>query len=148
MRANGTALRLVPAGALILAACGSAPHLLVRDPPRGIPIEEMVRAAPLAPGENIHPSELRRGENMSAHLVRIRDRERPHVHTRYDLAVVIVEGSGTLWLGGAPLPMRQGDSAFIPKQTPHYFVNAGKNPASALVFFSPPFSGPDQQPVD
>jgi len=45
------------------------------------------------------------------------------------------------------LPMHTGDVAVIPKNTPHFFVNGGADPASALVVFTPPFDGPDQQPV-
>jgi mannose-6-phosphate isomerase-like protein (cupin superfamily) len=104
-------------------------------------------AAPLEANENIRPTELRRGESSSIALVQIRDREQPHVHTRYDLTVTLVRGSGTLWLDGAELPMREGDVALIPKGTPHYFINAGGEPAAALVVFAPPFSGPDQQPI-
>jgi quercetin dioxygenase-like cupin family protein len=137
----------VVAGAA-LAGCTAKGYLLVRDPPRALEVEELIRAAPLAAGQNIRPTELRRADNMSVHLVRIRDREQPHVHTRYDLAVVLVRGTGTLWLAGKPLPMREGDVAVIPKETAHFFVNEGREPASALVVFSPAFDGPDQRPVE
>ena len=99
----------------------------------------------LAASETVRPTELGRGESSSVSLVQIRDREVPHVHTRYDLTVTIVRGSGTLWVDDSPLPMQQGDIAFIPKGTPHYFVNGGSEPAAALVVFAPPFSGLDQQ---
>jgi quercetin dioxygenase-like cupin family protein len=103
-------------------------------------------AAPLGPSENIRPTEVRRGESSSVSLVQIRDREQPHRHARYDLTVTLVHGSGTLWLNGAPLAMHAGDVAFIPRGTPHYFVNDGPDPAAALVVFAPAFTGPDQQP--
>jgi mannose-6-phosphate isomerase-like protein (cupin superfamily) len=137
----------VGTAAIWLGACAQRPHLLVSDPPSRTELEAIVRDAPLAAGENIRPKELRRGPSSSAHLVRIRDREQPHVHTRYDLTVVLVGGRGTLWLAGKPLPMREGDVALIPKETPHYFVNESRGPAAALVVFSPPFDGPDQRPV-
>jgi quercetin dioxygenase-like cupin family protein len=41
--------------------------------------------------------------------------------------------------------MRAGDVAFVPRGTPHHFVNQGRKPAAALVSFSPPFDGPDQE---
>ena len=132
-----------------LIGCASRPgvQLLTANPPRTANVAGLTAATPLAPTENIRPTELQRGEHSSIALVRIRDREQPHVHTRYDLAVTLAAGSGTLWLNGTPLPMRAGDVAFIPQGTPHYFVNDGGAPAAALVVFSPPFSGPDQQPV-
>lgn len=107
----------------------------------------MISQAPLAPDENIRAVEIERGESASTHLVRIRDRETPHVHTRYDLTVVLLEGHGTLFLAGKPLSMRTGDVAFVAKGTPHYFVNESSEPAAALVTFAPAFEGADQKPL-
>ena len=145
-------MRTTIVASLVLLAvtpgCGARQHpaqLLTPDPPNAVPVTTL--AAPLAPSDNIRPTEVRRGEHSSISLVQVRDREQPHVHTRYDLTVVIAKGSGTLWLNGAPLPMGEGDVAFIPRGTPHYFVNGGAEPAAALVVFAPAFTGPDQQPV-
>lgn len=142
--------RLVVSGliSLLAAGCGPRPYsarLLSADAPTAVAVTAL--APPLGPGDNIRPTELRRGESSSLALVQVRDREQPHVHTRYDLTVTLVRGSGTLWLSGAPQPMREGDIAFIPKGTPHYFVNQGSEPAAALVVFAPPFSGTDQAPA-
>jgi quercetin dioxygenase-like cupin family protein len=122
-----------------------AAQVLTADPPRARAVASL--APPLAAGENIRPTELRRGPNSSVSLVQVRDREQPHVHTRYDLTVMVADGEGTLWLNGTPLPMVAGDVAFIPRGTPHYFVNDGAQPASAIVVFAPAFEGPDQQPI-
>ena len=128
-------------------AAHSAPRLLTANPSRAVEIAVLEAETPLAPTDNIRPTQLEQGEQSSIALVQIRDREQPHVHSRYDLTVTLVDGSGTLWLDGTVLPMRAGDVAYIPRGTPHYFVNAGRTPAAALVSFAPPFSGPDQQPV-
>jgi mannose-6-phosphate isomerase-like protein (cupin superfamily) len=129
--------------ALLLAGCTARPRVLLHDPPRAESVTVLVERTPLAPSENIRAVEIERGENMSMHLVQIRDRETPHVHARYDLTVVVAEGRGTLWLAGEELPMREGDAAFIPRGTRHYFVNEGSRPAAAIVVFSPAFSAPD-----
>lgn len=137
------------ASLLILGAgCGAqqrTAQLLTPAPPQAVRVSAL--AAPLAAGDNIRPTVLRRGESSSVSLVQIRDREQAHVHTRYDLTVTLMRGSGTLWLEGSALPMREGDVAFIPKGTPHYFVNEGSAPAAAMVVFAPAFSGPDTQPL-
>lgn len=133
-----------------VAGCAAhlpAPALLAANPPGTAPLLAAADAAPLAAGENIRPIELRHGDSSSLFLVQVRDREQAHVHTRYDLTVTTVRGGGTLWLNGVPLPMHTGDVAFIPKGTPHYFVNEGSEPAVALVVFAPAFSGPDQAPI-
>jgi len=72
--------------------------------------------------------------------VQIRDREEPHIHTRYDLTVVLAKGHGTLWLDGVARPMQAGDGVFIPQGTPHWFVNDGDEPAVTVVTFAPPFT--------
>lgn len=109
--------------------------------------DALLAATPLAAGENIRTRELERGPASSVSLVQIRDREQPHIHTRYDLSVTLAKGSGTLWLNSSALPMHEGDTAFIPKGTPHYFINEGPEPAAALVAFAPAFTEPDQQPA-
>jgi quercetin dioxygenase-like cupin family protein len=130
--------------AIALAGCSRTTGLLRPDPPSRQDVEALLAVAPLAPGENIRPTLLQHGYNMSLFLVQIADRETPHVHTRYDLSVLLVRGKGTLWLNGQPLRMAQGDAAFIPRGTPHFFVNEGSEPAAALVTFAPRFDGPDQ----
>ena len=132
---------------LILAAgCTTQPPRAFMGPKLGrFSYDALLAASPLAAGENVRARELERGANSSISLVQIRDREQPHIHTRYDLSVVLAKGTGTLWLNGSALPMHEGDTAFIPKGTPHYFINEGTEPAAALVVFAPAFTEPDQQ---
>lgn len=143
-----TRLRLLStaAAAVLAGGCAAAPaRLLIADPPRAI---AAVAAVPrITAGETIKAGEVQRAGASSLSVVQIRDRETPHVHTRYDLTVTLVAGEGTLWLNGTPLAMHGGDVAFVPKGTAHYFVNGGTDPAVAVVTFAPPFSGPDQAPV-
>ena len=133
--------------AVLAMGCGGSPQYIRSDPPLLVDAATMISQAPLAPDENIRAVEIERGESASTHLVRIRDRETPHVHTRYDLTVILLQGRGTLFLAGKALPMRTGDVAFVPKETRHYFVNEGSEPAAALVSFAPAFDGPDQKPL-
>jgi len=134
---------------IIAAGCAAhpAPRLLTANPPRAVDVVALEAQTPLGPTENIRRTEVDHGDNSSISFVQIRDREPPHIHTRYDLTVTLVDGAGTLWLNGTALPMRSGDVAYIPRGTPHYFVNEGRTPAATLVSSSPPFTGPDQQPV-
>jgi mannose-6-phosphate isomerase-like protein (cupin superfamily) len=125
-----------------------AAHFLAQDPPRAASFDAMIEQAALHPEQNIRQLLLHQGESMSVHLVRIRDREQPHLHTRYDLTVMLVEGEGTLWLQGEPLKMRGGDVAVISKGTRHHFVNEGSEPASALVVFAPAYDESDREAVE
>ena len=138
-------MRFLPVLAVLLVGCGVTPRLLLPSPPRAV--DANAAAPPLAAGENIKPTEIARAGHASLALVQIRDGETPHVHATYDLTVTLLDGEGTLWLDGALLAMRRGDVAFIPRGTPHHFVNGGDAPARAAVVFAPPFAGPDQQPV-
>jgi len=133
---------------IALLFCGCAPRVNVVVAGRSVPVASFVADTPLAAGQNIARRAIAHGEDSSLFLIRIRGREEPHLHTRYDLGVVLVEGNGTLWVNGAPLAMGPGDVAFVPRGTPHYFVNEGSEPAAALATFSPRFEGPDNQPVD
>jgi quercetin dioxygenase-like cupin family protein len=129
-----------------LPGCAHQPRVLLPVAPRSAEVAARLAESPLAAGENIRATPLLRGEQASVTLVQIRDREAPHVHTRYDITVTLMRGAGTLHLAGEALPMRAGDAAFVPRGTPHFFVNDGREPAAALVSFAPPFDGPDQEP--
>ena len=85
--------------------------------------------------------------SASTHLIQIRDREQPHVHAVHDLTVSLLRGSGTVYLHGVPYKMSAGDVLFIPRSTPHYFVNGDSEPTAAFVTFAPPYDGKDQVPV-
>lgn len=131
---------------LLASGCGGG-KLLLPAPPRGVSYDALPASSPLPPGENIRATEIARAEHVSLHLVQIRHREAPHVHTRYDLTVLLLRGEGILWLAGRALAMQQGDTALIPRDTPHWFENTGPSTAAALVGFAPPFDGPDNAPV-
>jgi len=137
----------VLAVAALLAGCASRRVVALPDPPHHTTVGALLAANPLAREQNILPVEIAHGTQSSMSLIQIRDRETPHVHTRYDLTVLLIEGHGVLWLDNQPLPMRSGDVAFVRQGTPHFFINEGDSPAAALVSFAPPFSGPDQQPA-
>ena len=76
-------------------------------------VGEILAANPLAADQNVRVVEVVHGEQSSVSLVQIRDREQPHLHTRYDLTVMLIEGHGVLWLDNVPQPMRAGDISFV-----------------------------------
>jgi mannose-6-phosphate isomerase-like protein (cupin superfamily) len=101
-------------------------------------IETLLHEQPLAPGENIKPIALVRNARTSHVLVQIRDREPVHYHADSDISVVIVRGSGIIHIAQQQLPAKAGDVMFVPRGVVHYFVNDSKEPAAALVIYSPP----------
>jgi mannose-6-phosphate isomerase-like protein (cupin superfamily) len=151
MARNSSALFRSRLGIAILVAsgagCVTAPAPVLISPAAGHrEVGTLLAQNTLAAGQNIRAVEVERGPSSSLHLIQIRDREVPHVHTRYDLTIVLVRGRGALFLDGRAVDMRSGDTAYVARGTPHYFVNGGHEPAAALVSFAPAFSGPDQEP--
>lgn len=120
--------------------------IIAAAPTRRESLAALIDGLPMG-SEKIVRRPVAEGEESSVFLVRIGDREEPHRHTRYDITVVLVEGGGSLWLDGRELTMARGDVAHVPRGVPHYFVNSGTAPASAVVVFSPKFTGPDNEPV-
>lgn len=132
-----------------IAACASSPHV-IHSTPQGMErtsVTLLLAMHPLPEGENISATLLGRTDALSFHLVQIRDRERPHVHAEHDLTVVVLQGSGRLYIDGIAHDMRAGDVAVVPRGTPHYFVNSASTPAAAFVTFAPSYDGKDQLPV-
>lgn len=134
---------------LTAMGCAAPPHLLLPSGPApDMPLPDALAAHPLAPGENFKPTLLGRTESFSYHLIQIRDRERPHLHASHDASVMLLRGKGQLYIAGQPHEMRVGDVAVIHHGTPHYFVNAGDEPAVAFATFAPPYDGTDLVPVE
>jgi len=105
--------------------------------------QEIVKANPLGPDDNIKGVLLSRQPAVSHYLVQIRDRERPHLHQRHDATIVILRGHGRLVMKDRILIAREGDVFFVPRGTPHYYVNDGPGPTVALAIFTPAYDGKD-----
>jgi mannose-6-phosphate isomerase-like protein (cupin superfamily) len=110
-------------------------------------LDRVLAENPMAPGENIKITHLGADPAASHHIVQVRDREAPHIHREHDGTVVLLRGQGFLMMGQSRLDLTSGDVVFIPRNTPHYFVNTSPEPAAAFVVFSPPFDGKDIVPV-
>jgi mannose-6-phosphate isomerase-like protein (cupin superfamily) len=135
--------------ACALFSCAPAHRLYLHDGSRitRSDLDRVLAENPMAPGENIKVTGLGAGPAASHHLVQVRDREAPHIHREHDGTVVLLRGKGFLMMGQSRLDLGTGDVVFIPRNTPHYFVNTSPEPAAAFVVFSPPFDGKDTVPV-
>jgi len=109
--------------------------------------QEVVRANPLGPTDNIKGVQLLQQPAVSQFLVQIRDREQPHIHQEHDATIVMLRGRGRLVLKDRILIAREGDILFIPKGTVHYYVNDGQEPTVVLAIFSPAYDGKDAEVV-
>lgn len=102
----------------------------------------------MADTENIRVTFLHRTKESSHHIVRIRDREKPHIHKTHDLTVFVLQGEGTMTIRGQSRPCKAGDVMVIHRRTPHFFVNKGPDLAVAYAVFTPPLEAPDFELVD
>jgi mannose-6-phosphate isomerase-like protein (cupin superfamily) len=60
-----------------------------------------------------------------------------HIHHANDEAYYVLEGTFRVRLGERTLTVAPGAFVFIPRGTPHAFMNAGPQPARLLLTFSP-----------
>jgi quercetin dioxygenase-like cupin family protein len=141
------------AGLLALAGCAamtpipsSAARVLYIGP-QPQRWEEIVRANPLGPNDNIRGVQLLQQPAVSHFLVQIRDREQPHIHREHDATIVMLSGRGRLILKDRILMTREGDVLFIPKGMVHYYVNDGLEPTVVLAIFTPAYDGKDAEVV-
>jgi mannose-6-phosphate isomerase-like protein (cupin superfamily) len=147
-------MRLALAGALCLALSAAAPAPAPRVLDALFPagrttesIESLLAAHPLEAGKDFQVTELGRDASSSHHLVWIVDREQPHRHDTHDLFVVMLRGHGTMRLGAESRPVGEGSILYVPRATPHAFVNESGAPAAAYAIYFPPFDGKDRVPV-
>jgi mannose-6-phosphate isomerase-like protein (cupin superfamily) len=106
--------------------------------------EKLLADNPLPAGENIKAMTLHESAHSKHLLVQVRDRESVHYHADSDISVVMLHGHGTIHIGEKKLKAKQGDTIFIPRGAVHWFLNEAKEPAAALVIYSPP-PGPNDR---
>ncbi len=131
------------------SGCAPIPYLFLQygNELKQIDPAKVAAENPLGPNENIKITTLGQGQSVSHHIVQIRDREAPHVHTAHDGTVMVISGRGHLMLSDKRIQLSAGDIVYIPRGAVHYYVNDGLEPTIAFVVFSPPFDGQDNVPV-
>lgn len=130
---------------LLAAACGGAP---APRPPRLLgPGGEIPLPTFTAEEEakDVAVKLLRRTEQASYHIVRLRRAEPPHTHEHSELSVTVLSGSVRMHLGDQVLPLGPGDIVDIPRGSPHFAENVGTEPAYAHAVFSPALRPDDRR---
>ncbi|MCI0656063.1 MAG: cupin domain-containing protein [Acidobacteria bacterium] len=133
------------AGLLLMMGAG-APGAQQEPPSAVVRLDEILKAHPLKEGDNQTSVELMRGEGVSAHLLQVRSRVRPHYHKDHSETVYLLEGSGILIVGDRAYPVKMGSLIMIPRGVIHSFE--AKQSTSVLSIFDPPFDGADRIFVD
>lgn len=111
-------------------------------------LSEILLSPEMKSKENIVIGSLYSSESVSHHISRIRDRETLHTHDAHDMTVVMMSGKGNFVIGEHTIKMEHGNVAYVPRKLKHKFINTGKEPAVALVIFTPAFDGKDRVSVD
>ncbi len=95
------------------------------------------------PGEDISKANILEMETSSSHFIQIKGAEKKHSHDYHDLTVVLLSGSGRMYLGPNSVSVAAGAVIFIQRGLEHYFVNGGQEPASTMAIYTPAFDGKD-----
>jgi quercetin dioxygenase-like cupin family protein len=142
-------LLLLLSATLLFVGCASAPRLYLQYGKdfKQADLDTILAENPLGPDENIKVTNLGQAQGVSHHVVQVRDREVPHIHKLHDATVVMMRGQGYVMLDKRRVELSPGDTVFIARGAPHYFVNTYGDPSIALVIFSPPFDGKDTIPI-
>jgi len=99
-------------------------------------------------GKDVAIKTVRQSDGASYHVVRLLKAEKPHVHDRSDLVVVVLSGSVKMHFGDRVVAVSPGQVIDIPKGAPHWAENVATGPSFAYVVFAPAFDGKDRRPVD
>jgi quercetin dioxygenase-like cupin family protein len=130
-----------------MTACG--PQAMRVSTPQGpMDLEQFLASHRLADEGGIRADQIGRTEGASYHIVQVHGSEKPHRHETHDLIVFVLRGHGVLTRPAGTTPLRQGDTAVVPRGEPHWFASEGAFPAVSLVVFAPPLDAPDAVPVE
>jgi len=109
-------------------------------------LDEIKTAQPLQAGEASSALEILRGERVSAHLVQVRARIRPHFHRDHEELAYLIEGRGVLVSGERAYPVKAGCLMIIPRGVVHSYE--AREPTVVLSVFNPPFDPADRVFLD
>jgi mannose-6-phosphate isomerase-like protein (cupin superfamily) len=138
--------RLLPVAFCLLAMSAPAVRAEQEPPSPVVRLYEILSAHPLNQADTLSSVELLRGQGVSAHLIQVRSRVRPHFHKEHEETVYIIEGSGIFVLGDRAYPVKAGALMVIPRGAIHSFE--AKVLTKVLSIFDPPFDPEDRVLVD
>ncbi len=86
-------------------------------------------------------------EKASAHKIRLRTKEKSHIHQEHDLVVVLIKGRGKLHYLNHSVKIKPGDIMEIPRGTIHWAENLDSEASEVYAVFIPPYDGKDFKEV-
>jgi mannose-6-phosphate isomerase-like protein (cupin superfamily) len=86
---------------------------------------------------------LRRSNEASFHLLRIRGTQKSQMHRNSDIVLFLVKGTLSVKVGQDELALHQGDVLEIPRGTPYGMRNSGADAGSAYLVATPPLESSD-----
>lgn len=90
---------------------------------------------------------VRRSDQASFHLLRLRAEQPAYAHDRSDLVFMVLAGSMTMTVNGEPVRVAPGDVVEVPRGTPYALRNDGEAPGSAYLMFTPALAADDRRLV-
>ena len=91
---------------------------------------------------------IRRTDEASFHLLRIRESEVPHVHDEHDLTVTVLSGRSRIHFKTRSVLLRRGDIVHVPRGEMHWAEVLGDGPLEVHAVFTPPLDGKDFRKVN
>lgn len=132
---------------LSLACATTTSNMTLQLEGRQVNLRRFLKEQPLAKDHDVRVDLIASGPTASIHVVQLRHAEKPHIHAKHDLRVVLLRGHGTMVIDQKRISVGAGAVFEIRRGTRHYFVNESRMPSAALVTFSPPYDGQDMIPV-
>ena len=137
MKRNSTIILIV---SLFFIGCSHSPQVVF--PNRGY---QDIKWTKIEKEKNIAVRNLFANEYSSAHLIRLKGKERPHYHDRHNLTVMVISGKSILHFQDHEVILYKGDSATIPKGTYHWAENLDSEASVVFATFSPAYRGKDKR---
>jgi mannose-6-phosphate isomerase-like protein (cupin superfamily) len=142
-------MKRILAIAVFFACLGAVAALAAADKPSGpgpmiINVDSVMGAYidPRVPlREEIPLGQL---DTASARLLQIQHELTKRTHADHDEIFLLVRGKGDFYLGDQMRTLRRMDMVFVPRGTPHSFINTGGGSAGMIVFCTPPYDAKDQ----
>jgi len=121
--------------------------ILVLTSTQIVKAQQYVELDKIEPGvefDNIHVHKLDTDKNKSAVIIWIKKGVKAHIHEYHSETLVVLEGTGTMYVGDSSYSIKGGDYISVPENTVHSVTVTSEIPLKVISIQAPEFVGKDR----
>ncbi len=93
---------------------------------------------------NVYVKPMYSDSLSSTYAIWVKNAVKSHMHVKHTEVVTVLQGKGTMTIGGQEQKIKKGDVVIIPKGTAHSVITTSRKPLLVISVQAPQFKGKDR----